>query len=1018
MQRNSAACRLIVPLIVACLASPTSTDGLENAVVLQPNASQIRQTQEDHIIRVGVEEVRIDAVVADRKGRQVIDLTAEEFEVYQDGLPQQVKSVIYVSENWTRASDQTISRDRAGVKTEAPATPHVALSRDEVRRTIVFLVDDLQMSYADLSNAREAIRKFVETQMLPGDLISIMQTKGSTTELMPFTSNKRELLARLSRIRWSTLSGSDPRYGIGTSQGLATSYIIRALREMPGRKMLILLSTSIMYDATALGDIDNARIFGNLTFDQLADMALRAGVVIHTMDILGLSINQYDRDKRAMDAEVPAQSQDENETRLRNAFGPTSADNNLDQGLLRDASPSVRRIPLSQKTGGMFLTGNNFFVNGIGDLEEEIKGYYLISYTPSADTFKRDGHRIYHKIRIKVKRTGCEVHTRDGFFGYVGEEATTGTEDSLTEAMFSPFRNRGLALHLSSGYIHAPPDRYLVRVWLQLDGRNLGIVNEKSGGHSVSLDAVAATSDITGLVQDFGKTHIHLPVSDKEIQWIRENGMKFSLTLPAKKPGAYYVRVAVRDNASNVIGSGYQYIEMPEPAKSGMLLSSIFILNRDEDASWIESGETEASRGQANRSQEIARRSPALRIYAPGDNLDYMAIIYNAPSREGFPPDLEAQCILFNNGVEIFRNKPEIINPKRVANLTRIPFKQRLKLQGSLPPGDYVLQLQIKDKHNAQKTHATQVLDFIIAAPPSDPSNSRNLAAKGDYDNEKKAVVEMTTEELRRSYRSILTFVKFDSRQDPLVPLLKRVGNNVASFLNDLSSVASKEKVDMVRRPIGGGGIVIDMAKLSRQERHEEYQYMILPGSGKNGESWREDRSDKAFKPVDLKATPGFMVSSGFAAYCLYLHPSHQANATFRYLGREAIKPRAHVIAFSQKTDSLDYMARYYDSANETMVRFLVDGFIWVDPESYQITRIYTNMLYPERMSELKGFIADVKYEKVRFDNSSRDFWLPKDVYAAWEFPDWIYASWHNYSDYHRFSVESDYKINNPKIRD
>ncbi|MDM7996205.1 MAG: VWA domain-containing protein [Acidobacteriota bacterium] len=972
--------------------------------------------QEDHVIRVGVEEVRIDAVVVDGKGRQVIDLIGEEFEVYQDGLLQQVKSVIYVSENRTRASDQTTSRDRAGLKTEAPATPHVALSRDEVRRTMVFLVDDLRMSYEELSNAREAIRKFVETQMLPGDLISIMQTKGTTTELMPFTSNKRELLARLSRIRWSTLSGSDPRYGIGILQGMAASYIIRALKEMPGRKMLILLSPSIMYDATATGDFENERIFGSQTFDQLADMALRAGVVIHTMDILGLPIQQYDRDRRAMDAEVPPKPQDESENKLRGTFDPTSAEKNLDQSLLRDASPSVRRTPLSQKTGGLFLAGKNFFVNGIGDLEEEIKGYYLISYTPSVDTFKRDGHRIYHKIRIKVKRTGCEVHTRDGFFGYVGEEATTGAEDSLTEAMFSPFRNRGLALNLASGYIHTPPDRYLVRVWLQLDGRNLGIVNEKSGGHSVSLDAVAATSDITGLVQDFGKTHIHLPVSDKEIQWIRENGMKFSLTLPAKKPGAYYVRVAVRDNASNVIGSGYQYIEMPEPAKSSMLLSSIFILNRDEDASWIDSGETEASRGLANRSQEIARRSPALRIYAPGDNLEYMAIIYNAPSREGFPPDLEAQCILFNNGVEIYKNKPEIINLKRVADLTRIPFKQRLKLQGSLPPGDYVLQLQIKDRHNAQKTHATQVLDFIIAAPPSDASNSPNLAAKGDYDNEKKTVVEMTTEELRRSYQSILTFVKFDPGQDPLVPLLQRVGNNVVSFLSDLSSVAAKEKVDMVRRPIGG--IVYDMAKLSRQERHEEYQYMILPGSEKNGESWREDRSDKAFKPVDLKAIPGFIVSSGFAAYCLYLHPSHQANATFRYLGRETIKPRAHVIAFSQKIDSLDYMARYYDSAAETMVRFLVEGVIWVDPESYQITRIYTNMLYSERKSELKGFIADVKYAKARFDNSQREFWLPKDVYAAWEFPDYVYASWHNYSDYHRFSVESDYKIDTPKIRD
>ena len=75
-----------------------------------------------------------------------------------------------------------------------------------------------------------------------------------------------------------------------------------------------------------------------------------------------------------------------------------------------------RDLPLSKKTGGVFLD-NNWGINGIGDAEEEIKGYYLLSYIPPEKTFSESDKEKYHSIKIKVKRRGASVHTRDGFFG-------------------------------------------------------------------------------------------------------------------------------------------------------------------------------------------------------------------------------------------------------------------------------------------------------------------------------------------------------------------------------------------------------------------------------------------------------------------------------------------------------------------------------------------------------------------------------------------------------------------------
>jgi hypothetical protein len=77
---------------------------------------------------------------------------------------------------------------------------------------------------------------------------------------------------------------------------------------------------------------------------------------------------------------------------------------------------------------------------------------------------------------------------------------------------------------------------------------------------------------------------------------------------------------------------------------------------------------------------------------------------------------------------------------------------------------------------------------------------------------------------------------------------------------------------------------------------------------------------------------------------------------------------------------------------------------------------MYTEMLLPQGETSLKATTSDIYYEKVRFDNNSREFWLPLGVYVNWDFPDYRYSNWHKYSDYQLFSVESDYKINQPKV--
>jgi hypothetical protein len=64
-------------------------------------------------------------------------------------------------------------------------------------------------------------------------------------------------------------------------------------------------------------------------------------------------------------------------------------------------------------------------------IDEQLKGYYILTYTPSSDTFAPPpdlnmAKLAYHKIKIQVKRPGYKVHTRDGFFAAPERESKTG----------------------------------------------------------------------------------------------------------------------------------------------------------------------------------------------------------------------------------------------------------------------------------------------------------------------------------------------------------------------------------------------------------------------------------------------------------------------------------------------------------------------------------------------------------------------------------------------------------------
>ena len=292
------------------LLSPHFSFGQD--VMAKPEANAASESASDEAeqveplrIKLSVNEVRLDVVVLDNKGNPVTDLTAEDFEVLQNGKQQNVVSSVYIdNQPNTAVKSSPAQKNSRKDGLSLPPQPAAALKREDTRRTIIFVVDDLSMFFEDTYYARMALRNFVEKQMQDGDMVAILRTGYGNSALQFFLSDKREALARIAAMRMETALSpnidASHLFRIYDNQLSTISYGLRVLRSMPGRKILNVMTanpTLFVPDNSDMmikpGGSASIQMFDfhkeyNDRFSRMADDALRAGVVVNFLHIAGL----------------------------------------------------------------------------------------------------------------------------------------------------------------------------------------------------------------------------------------------------------------------------------------------------------------------------------------------------------------------------------------------------------------------------------------------------------------------------------------------------------------------------------------------------------------------------------------------------------------------------------------------------------------------------------------------------------------------------------------------------------
>ena len=683
---------------------------------------------EGDVVKITTTLIQVDVTVTDKKGKIVTDLKPEEIQIFENGKKQEITNFSFISN--IREKEENPAPPSGDIA--APAPP-ATVKPDQVRRTLAFVVDDLTLSWESTNLVRHTLKKFVDEQMQPGDLVAIIRTAGGLGALQQFTTDKRLLYAAIEKVKWYPIGnggisafapiGADP---IGNVAGLseenkeeyeeflrksnedreaifsvgslgAISYVVRGMSELPGRKSIVLLSDGFrLFEKDRFGMRSSGRVLDAVK--QLIDDANRSAVVIYTIDARGL---QYTGLTAADNTAFMSQADIARQVQAR------------DDQLFE--TQEVLQV-LARDTGGTSIINNNNLSLGIRKILDD-QSYYLIGYQPDDETFDPRTRR-YNKLEIRVTRPGVNVRYRSGFFGIPKKEeplpmAGKTAKEQVLYAITSPFGVTGINLRLNALFVSDSAKKLYIKSFVFIEAGDLKFSEPVDGKRTVAFDILAIGFGDNGTVADqIGQT-FEVKVGERAYAEIVKGGLVYDFVFPIKKPGAYQLRIALRDHASEKLGAASQFIEVPDLKKNRLTLSGIVLENVEYDT-WKKTQENGAAQAnQAVGSNPIG--NTARRQFKIGTVLNYGGEIFNSRMIKGKIENVSFRPRIFRDGKLVFEGAPQPAIESASKGSTRADYYGSLSLGSEMEPGDYVLQIVAVDEAtNKKRRIASQFVQFEI----------------------------------------------------------------------------------------------------------------------------------------------------------------------------------------------------------------------------------------------------------------------------------------------------------------
>jgi len=379
-----------------------------------PAAAQPKQPD----FRSGVDFVTMDAIVRNSRDQFVADLTKDEFEIFEDGVQQEIASLTLVHGGRVH----NLQAPPPPPTQEGIILPPSRPRNDAAGRIFLIIVDDLHLDFRNTGRIRDLFKRISRNLVHEGDMFGIVST-GPSSLAIDLTYDRKILDDAIKKITGNGLKPQDIIQGAEGAEGpsevryrahvaFSTAYdILRQLERVTNRrKAVVWVSNGYDFDPFAESRLGEDPVFGG-RFGQTreegrdqrdqfnrghvfadAQLAGELGELTRTANRANATI--YTIDPRGLVAGADLDEQ----------LDPTEYSEHV-----RKTQDSLR--VLADETGGLAVVNQNDFDKALKRIDAETSDYYVLGYSSSnPDPLKRT-----RKIEVKVKRADMRVISRTSY---------------------------------------------------------------------------------------------------------------------------------------------------------------------------------------------------------------------------------------------------------------------------------------------------------------------------------------------------------------------------------------------------------------------------------------------------------------------------------------------------------------------------------------------------------------------------------------------------------------------------
>ena len=557
-------------------------------------------------IRTSVDEVLLDLIVRDKKGKPVTDLKPADLTVRDNDAKQtltgfrlvsgaeaieaggartrldplrQLRLVTLAFEAMTDPSQRTLAREAAldlvrgaqgtnvfysvvVINTQLLVLQQFTTSKDALEKAIEYATEGL--GGPGMAAESEAILAELKRNVAgQNGAVPDADVLGaaSATASQPVSNGAEALQAKLASVMLDMLRMDT---AVSTQSSRLTLSALRALvegqRTMPGRKSVVYFTRG-MYLGPEL----------DAPFHSLVNTANRSNVTFYSVDTRGVMVTAQTGEARAQLTGAARASA----TTMTQTSGPVTKDqvmssDNAEVSGRANVQESIRN--LAESTGGFLIGDSNDLRVPLHHVNEEIASYYELSFNPGIQEY--DGS--FHKLAVTANRKDLVIHARNGYFALppgARGEGLQPFEVDLLKILSSGKPSQDVAFRAGSILLQPGPEATSVLVMLEVPLRELKSSAASGNTRNVHFSLVALLKDTRGeVVQKLARDR-SLSVTPEQLQAGNFTD-RMTVPLPA---GKYVLESVVMDRNSGKAGTTGTQFGVPA-FSPGVGISSLAVM--------------------------------------------------------------------------------------------------------------------------------------------------------------------------------------------------------------------------------------------------------------------------------------------------------------------------------------------------------------------------------------------------------------------------------------------------------